>query len=137
MSFTEVLKNLNWSYLTDLLISVIPALVCITIHECCHGIAAYALGDETAKTDGRISLNPLHHIDPVGLLMLVLNYLIFYFSGKLVSEPSMLFRIVEAVVRTGVVAAACLLTVYYWNVSADVNNLIRKGLKMGKGKTAV
>ncbi|MBO6010868.1 MAG: site-2 protease family protein [Oscillospiraceae bacterium] len=72
LSFGEVIKNLDWSYLVKLLLSVIPALVCVSFHEMCHGLAAYALGDKTAKSQGRISMNPLRHIDPIGLLMLVL-----------------------------------------------------------------
>ena len=70
MSFADVIKNLDWSYLTDLLISVIPAVVCMTVHELCHGLAALAMGDDTAETHKRLSLNPLRHIDPVGLIML-------------------------------------------------------------------
>ena len=58
-SFGSVLRSLDWSYLTDLLIQLIPALLCIMIHEICHGAAAYALGDRTAATQGRLSLNPL------------------------------------------------------------------------------
>ena len=75
-SFGGILRNLDWSYLTELLISVIPALLCIMIHEICHGAAAYALGDRTAATQGRLSLNPLHHIDWFGLVMLA----IFHFG---------------------------------------------------------
>ena len=71
MSFADVIKNLDWSYLADLLISVIPAVVCMTVHELCHGLAALAMGDDTAETHKRLSLNPLRHIDPVGLIMLV------------------------------------------------------------------
>ena len=71
MSFADVRKNLDWAYLTDLLISVIPAVVCMTVHELCHGLAALAMGDDTAETHKRLSLNPLRHIDPVGLIMLV------------------------------------------------------------------
>jgi len=55
------------------LLLVIPALVlAFTIHELCHGLAAYALGDDTAKNDGRLSLNPVKHIDPIGFIMLML-----------------------------------------------------------------
>ena len=71
MPFSQVMRNLDWSYLVDLLVSVIPALLCITVHEMCHGLMAYKLGDNTAATQGRLSLNPLRHIDPMGLLMLV------------------------------------------------------------------
>ena len=72
LSFGQVIKNLDWSYLLKLLVSVVPALICISFHEMCHGLASYALGDKTAKTQGRISMNPLRHIDPIGLLMLVI-----------------------------------------------------------------
>ena len=72
MSFGSVLRGLDWSYLTNLLEQVVPALLCIMIHEICHGAAAYALGDRTAATQGRLSLNPLHHIDWFGLVMLAL-----------------------------------------------------------------
>ena len=44
-------------------------LLCLTVHETCHGLAAYALGDPTAKSRHRLSLNPLRHIDWFGLLM--------------------------------------------------------------------
>ena len=75
-SFGSVLRSLDWSYLTDLLIQIIPAILCIMIHEICHGAAAYALGDRTAATQGRLSLNPLHHVDWFGLVMLA----IFHFG---------------------------------------------------------
>ena len=65
----------------------------------------------------------------VGALMFALNYLIIFIVGKVVHEPSMVFRIADAVVRTGIVAVAGLLAVYYGNVSADVNELIRKGMR--------
>ena len=50
---------------------MIPALICITLHELSHGFVAYMLGDDTAKRAGRLSLNPLHHLDPMGMLMMV------------------------------------------------------------------
>lgn len=53
------------------LVIVIPALLCITIHELAHGFTAYRLGDSTAKDMGRLTLNPIKHIDPLGLLMMV------------------------------------------------------------------
>ena len=54
------------------LMRIIPALICITIHELAHGLTAYKLGDRTAKDMGRLTLNPIKHIDPVGLLMMLL-----------------------------------------------------------------
>lgn len=71
----------------------------------------------------------------VGLLMLVLNYLLAFAAGKVVSEPSLAFRVGEALVRTTLVGVACLLVVYYGNVSADVNELIRKGVRKVKRGT--
>ena len=68
----NVLQNLDWSKLTDLLLSVIPVLICITVHECCHGLCALALGDPTAKNAGRLSLNPIKHFDLLGFIMMLL-----------------------------------------------------------------
>lgn len=65
-------RGLDWSYLLDIALSVLPALICITLHECAHGWAAYRLGDDTAKRMGRLTLNPLKHIDIIGLAMMVL-----------------------------------------------------------------
>jgi Zn-dependent protease len=49
---------------------ILPVLVAITFHEAAHAYAAYALGDQTAFRGGRLSLNPLKHIDPVGTVLL-------------------------------------------------------------------
>jgi Zn-dependent protease len=67
----NVFGNLNWSVLTNALVSAVPALLCITIHELAHGFTAYRLGDNTAKEMGRLTLNPIKHIDVFGLLMMV------------------------------------------------------------------
>ena len=66
-----VLKNLDWSVLTEYFLSVIPVLLCVTIHETCHGYAALKMGDTTARDMGRLSLNPLKHLDPLGTLMML------------------------------------------------------------------
>ena len=50
----------------------IPLLISITIHEWSHGMVAYLFGDPTPKKQGRLTLNPLAHLDPVGTLMLFL-----------------------------------------------------------------
>ena len=67
---SNIIGNLDWSILTDVLLRIVPALLCITIHELSHGYVAYRLGDGTAKRMGRLTLNPLRHIDVVGLLMM-------------------------------------------------------------------
>lgn len=71
-SIENVFRNLDWSMLLRLLLQAVPALLCIMVHEISHGLAAYALGDHTAKDQGRLSLNPLRHIDWIGLAMLLL-----------------------------------------------------------------
>ena len=70
-TFRTVWQGLDWSFLTDILIYIIPAMVCVTIHETCHGLVAYKLGDPTAKDAGRLSLNPIRHVDLIGLVMLL------------------------------------------------------------------
>lgn len=57
-------------------LSIVPFLFAITIHEFMHGYAAYKLGDNTAKNAGRLTLNPMAHIDPIGLLVLVITRMI-------------------------------------------------------------
>ena len=68
--------GLDWSVLTDILLYVIPALICITLHELAHGYVADRLGDHTARDAGRLSLNPIRHMDWMGMLMMV----IFHFG---------------------------------------------------------
>ena len=61
----------DFTYLVSILLGVIPSLLCITLHELSHGYVAYLLGDDTAKRAGRLTLNPLKHLDPIGLLMML------------------------------------------------------------------
>ena len=55
-----------------LIIRLIVALIALPIHECAHGYAAYRMGDYTAKRQGRLTLNPLAHFDPIGTLAIIL-----------------------------------------------------------------
>lgn len=52
------------------ILRVVAVLLCLTVHETCHGLAAYVLGDPTAKSRHRLALNPLRHIDWLGLAMM-------------------------------------------------------------------
>ena len=67
----SIWDGFDFTYLLSILLGVIPSLVCITLHELSHGLVAYKLGDDTAKRAGRLTLNPLKHLDPVGLLMML------------------------------------------------------------------
>jgi len=55
----------------SLIISIPGLLLAISCHEFAHGWAAFLMGDRTAKYSGRLSLNPLHHIDPMGALCML------------------------------------------------------------------
>lgn len=63
-------RQMDVSSLLDAAARVAAVLLCLTIHELCHGLAALSLGDPTAKSMDRLSLNPLRHIDWLGLLMM-------------------------------------------------------------------
>ena len=54
------------------ILSALAVLVTLTIHEFCHGYTAYKLGDDTAKSMGRLTLNPIKHLDPIGAICMVL-----------------------------------------------------------------
>ncbi|THB77554.1 MAG: site-2 protease family protein [Desulfobulbaceae bacterium] len=58
--------------LADLVIQIPTLLLALTLHEYAHGYVAYRFGDPTAKAAGRLTLNPLKHIDPIGTLAFVL-----------------------------------------------------------------
>ena len=57
--------------ITQLILSAMAALVALTIHEFAHGYTAYKLGDDTAKLNGRLTLNPAKHLDPFGVLCMI------------------------------------------------------------------
>ncbi len=58
--------------LVYLLILVFTVLLSLTVHELFHGLSAYWMGDKTAKSSGRLTLNPLHHLEPFGAICLFL-----------------------------------------------------------------
>lgn len=58
-------------FLTELLIRMPPVLLALTVHELMHGWVALRCGDPTAKNEGRVTLNPVAHLDPLGTLCLM------------------------------------------------------------------
>jgi Zn-dependent protease len=68
----DVLKSFDWNWLYQRLILAVAALLSLSFHELSHGFVSYKLGDSTAKTMGRLTLNPLRHIDVFGFLAFVL-----------------------------------------------------------------
>lgn len=61
------MQQFDVSMLLDLLQRLLAVLLCLTVHETCHSLAAWLMGDPTARQRNRLSLNPLHHIDWLGL----------------------------------------------------------------------
>lgn len=55
-----------------MIVTVIAVILSMSIHEVAHGLMSYLFGDPTAKLEGRLTLNPLHHIDWIGVLCLVI-----------------------------------------------------------------
>lgn len=67
---TRWLQQLDYEMLLETVVIVAASLLCITFHETCHGLVAYWLGDDTAKRMGRLTLNPLRHVDIMGLIVM-------------------------------------------------------------------
>jgi Zn-dependent protease len=57
-------------WLPELIVAILATVIAITLHEAAHGYAALALGDDTARMAGRLSLNPIRHVDRVGTIIL-------------------------------------------------------------------
>ncbi|QDQ25739.1 site-2 protease family protein [Chitinimonas arctica] len=65
----------NW--IAQIAVYAIPVLLAITVHEAAHGYVAKYFGDNTAEREGRLSLNPLRHIEPIGTVLVPLLTLYF------------------------------------------------------------
>lgn len=66
----NLLEALDFSSMGAAALRVAAVFLCLTVHETCHGLAALALGDPTARNLRRLSLNPLRHVDWLGLAMM-------------------------------------------------------------------
>ena len=73
-AWQQILQGFDLEPLLQIVYSAIPALICITLHELSHGFVACRLGDPTAKNAGRLTLNPIKHLDVFGFLMLVVAH---------------------------------------------------------------
>ena len=79
-----MLANLNVS---DILVLIIALLISMTVHEFMHGYVGHLLGDNTAKEQGRLSLNPLRHIDPFMTIILPVITLVIFHVPFLAAKP--------------------------------------------------
>ena len=78
----------NLSLLQSILLFAVPAIMAITVHEAAHGFTARYFGDRTAEVLGRLTLNPLKHIDPIGTVLVPLGLLVM---SKVTGAPLMIF----------------------------------------------
>lgn len=69
--FSQLAQGVDWTSMGAMGLRIAAVLLCLVVHEVCHGLAAYWLGDPTAKLSRRLSLNPIYHLDVFGLLMMV------------------------------------------------------------------
>jgi len=80
---------------------LVPLLLSLTVHEWAHAISAYRLGDDTAEREGRMTLNPIVHIDPIGTLLLPLLGVPFGWAKPVPVNPARFRRSVS--MRLGMV----------------------------------
>lgn len=90
----------------DRIISFIPVLLSLTVHEWAHAWTAWKLGDDTAKMLGRVSLNPLDHIDPVGTVLLPLLGIPFGWANPVPINPTRFHRNINMPMGILITAAA-------------------------------
>lgn len=127
----------------SLVINIIALLIVIIPHEIAHGYVAYWCGDTTAKEDGRLSLNPLNHIDPIGLLCMVI--LRFGWAKAVPINPanftknrklsSFLVSIAGVTVNfiMGLVAGILLVPAYYnlWKITPLIESIFWYSIMLG------
>ena len=112
------------AWLAHRVLFLVPLLLSLTVHEFAHARCAFQLGDDTAARQGRLTLNPLDHIDPVGLLLPLLG-VPFGWAKPVPIDPS---RMRGTSMRTGLVLTAA---------AGPVSNLILAiGATVGLGALA-
>ncbi|MCE3237187.1 MAG: peptidase [Gammaproteobacteria bacterium] len=141
MGYTEKMDSI--SILQTLAKWVIPVLFAITLHEVAHGWAASKLGDPTAKMLGRLTLNPLKHIDPIGtvflpLVMLFTTGFVFGWAKPVpvtwqnLSRPK---RDIALVAAAG--PAANFVMAIGWGLLFKIGVLMHSGALQGMGEAGI
>ena len=112
------------SSLADAALRAAAVFLCLTVHETCHGLAALALGDPTAKSMHRLSLNPLRHIDWLGLALMFAAG--FGWAKPVPVNPNYFRKPKQGMAITGmnVLFSWCLYTVAPMSVGMGLFNLI-------------
>ena len=94
----------NDDWLRTRMLFLIPLLLSLSVHEWAHAWSAWKLGDDTAARQGRLSLNPMVHIDPIGTVLLPMLGVPFGWAKPVPINPGRFVRTVS--VRTGVLLTA-------------------------------
>jgi Zn-dependent protease len=92
------------SWIIQRLIFMIPLILSLSVHEWAHAYSAWRLGDDTASSQGRMTLNPISHIDPIGTLLLPLMGVPFGWAKPVPVSPSRFRRDIN--MRTGMMITA-------------------------------
>jgi Zn-dependent protease len=94
------------TWLLEALMMVIPLVLSLTVHEWAHAYSAYKLGDDTAARQGRLTLNPMAHIDPIGTLLLPLLNIPFGWAKPVPINPVRFTRKLSMSTGVAITAAA-------------------------------
>jgi Zn-dependent protease len=94
--------DVNW--VTNSLLTLIPLWISLSVHEWAHAWSAYRLGDDTAAMMGRMTINPLAHIDPIGTILLPLLGIPFGWAKPVPVQPHRFRRDIN--MRTGMMITA-------------------------------
>ena len=92
------------NFLMERAVLLIPLILSLTVHEFAHAYSAWRLGDDTAERQGRLTLNPMEHIDPVGTLLLPLLGIPFGWAKPVPVNPARFHRNVN--MSTGMMVTA-------------------------------
>ena len=103
-ALTEWFQGIDLSRIIEWLMFAVAAIIAICVHESCHALSALWLGDDTAKRMGRISLNPLHHLDAVGFIMMVVVH--FGWAKPVPINPYRMTKVKNPKVGMALTAAA-------------------------------
>ena len=93
---------------------LIPSILSLTVHEWSHAWSAKMLGDDTAERQGRLTLNPLVHIDPIGTILLPLLGVPFGWAKPVPVNPLRFKRSVSMRTGMAIVAGAIVVAGVFW-----------------------
>lgn len=118
---------------------LVPMILALTVHEYSHALTAYLLKDDTARSQGRMTLNPLSHIDPIGTLLIPLIGIgtNFPFIGwakpvpynpvrltrKFRMKTATLFVAIAGPISNFIFAGVCFLGIYIWYAASGVSGM--------------